>query len=1177
MRLKQIKLAGFKSFVDPTVLDLQSNLVSIVGPNGCGKSNTIDAVRWVMGESSAKHLRGESMTDVIFNGSGNRKPVGQATVELIFDNESGKLGGEYASYANISIKRQVTKDGQSSYFLNNTKCRRRDVVDVFLGTGLGPRSYSIIEQGMVSRVIESKPENLRAFFDEAAGISVYYERRRQTENRMRHTAENLARIDDLRQEISKNLEKLKRQSEAAQKYQQLSIVKSKAETDLVAYRWQNFATKEQEYNKIMRDLAVLIEKHLADKASTDLELERWRQQHEHDVNEFNVVQAKYYEFNASIARIEQQIRYEQDKLSNLNKDYKEVTDSITTYTSQQSNDASLLQQYLDELAILTPDLTNSKQQVAELREIYLDADASNQEWHENWHEANNKATKLQSDTNLYKQQIEQFENQVNDANFRISRLHQEEQSLVSDDLQERLNNITLQLNAIEQEEALIKQNIELYRSNYKSEQANLQATTDQLNELQSKLQQSKGRLSSLEALQNAALNNDKSSLQKWLQNNALEGKTKLLQAIKVVAGYENAVEIVLSNLKQALLFDNVQTYTHAANNIKDICDSNLAMFNIDNNIFDNLNTNKFPDGVELLIDQVTLNTKPLSILNGIGVVKDIDTAISLQTQLSQAQSIVTLDGCWLGRDWCLVLREQDLTKGVVERSKIITELQINIELMQDSIQSLVATRTDVQNRLKEIDIEINLLQNQHQNILRNLRDIDSQKSACIARLDQINARRSRISKELLEYNDQQIMCGEKAQTMRSLLEESINQMATFEQKRDLLQMQKQEVMARVATAREELQLSEKVLLNLQLSEQRLNSSISAQNTAINRINEQLIVLQNKQQALYVQLNTQQNPDVNLELELKGLLNEQAAVDVVLSKAREAKQIAQNMLQDLEGARSKFDNDANTVREQLNVIRLEWQSTRTRQEDLQAHITEKQIDITLVISNLPAEINEDTLILEIKELDAKIARLGPINLAAVEEYSAEQEREQYLILQFTDLTQALETLENAIKKIDKETKTKFMETFETVHENFTKLFPKLFGGGRATLELVGDDMLTAGVAVMAQPPGKKNSSIQLLSGGEKALTAVALVFAIFQLNPSPFCILDEVDAPLDDVNVGRLCNLLKEMSDKVQFIFITHNKLTMEISQQLVGVTMKEPGVSRLVSVDIAAAMELVTA
>lgn len=1167
MRLKSIKLAGFKSFVDPTTVAFPDNLSAIVGPNGCGKSNVIDAVRWVMGETSAKHLRGESMTDVIFNGSNTRKPTTQASVELVFDNSDGTLGGEYASYAEIALKRLVTRDGQSNYYLNSVKCRRKDITDIFLGTGLGPRSYAIIEQGMISRLIEAKPEELRIYIEEAAGISKYKERRKETEHRMRRTRENLDRLQDLRDELGRQLQHLERQAQAAEKYKQYREEERLAKAQLQALRWKGINDQVEVREARIRDLEVKLEAFVADQRAMDVQIELRRDQHHELSDKLNEVQGRFYGLGADIARIEQTIQHTKERGSQLQKDLQQTIEACKQAEDQIRLDQEQLEEISIRLAEIEPEYELVKAGADNANENLHEAEERMQEWQLAWDEFNQKANEPRQRAQVEQSRIQHLEQSVERLRDRIERLKGERETLSAGPLEEevaileeRMAEADLKLEDLQGTALGYQEQIKQQRE--RNNQLNLE-----LDQYKNERQTLKGRYASLEALQQAAMG--ESNLVEWLAQNQLGDKPRLAQQVTAESGWEKAVETVLGDYLQAVCINGLDAVTAVIGSLN----KGVVAF---------LDTGKpvaIParSGLQPLADKLNGDAAAKNLLAGVFVARDLAEALQLRNQLQAGESLITQDAIWIGVNWMRVARDTAQEDSVLKRHKALEETGARLEEVEAKIESLTETLTDGRESLRELEENREQSQRQFTEFNRSLSDLKAQLSAKQVRLEQFNMRRERISKELDECREQQQQEQETLGEARLVLQEAMDLMTNDTEQRERLLKQRDENRARLDQVRLAAREGKDKAHQLALQTQQLQTQSTSIKNALERLRQQLSQFKERRTAIEEQLALGDDPFVELQAELEAKLEARLNVEDELRNARRAQEDCEHDLRASEKKRSEAEQSAQSVRSELERNRMDWQGMRVQRETLQNQLKEAQYDLETVVAELPPEANEEQWNADLERIAARISRLGPINLAAIDEFKSQSERKNYLDAQHNDLNQALETLENAIRKIDRETRTRFKETFDKVTHGLSTLFPKVFGGGSAYLELTGEDLLDTGVTIMARPPGKKNSTIHLLSGGEKALTAIALVFSIFQLNPAPFCMLDEVDAPLDDANVGRYSRMVEEMSSKVQFIYITHNKIAMEMAHQLMGVTMHEPGVSRLVTVNVEEAAALAIA
>jgi chromosome segregation protein len=1162
MRLKCIKLAGFKSFVDPTTVNFPSNMAAVVGPNGCGKSNIIDAVRWVMGESSAKNLRGESMTDVIFNGSTSRKPVSQASIELVFDNSDGTLVGEYASYAEISIRRKVTRDSQNTYYLNGTKCRRRDITDIFLGTGLGPRSYSIIEQGMISKLIEAKPEDLRNFIEEAAGISKYKERRRETENRIRRTHENLARLTDLREELERQLERLHRQAQAAEKYQEYKAEERQLKAQLSALRWQALNEQVGQREAVIGNQEIGFEALVADQRSADASIERLRDGH-HELSErFNLVQGRFYSVGGDIARVEQSIQHGQQRLRQLQDDLREAERARQETESHLGHDRTLLATLGEELEMLEPEQEMTSAAAEESAASLEDAESSMHGWQEQWDSFNLKSAEPRRLAEVQQSRIQQLEHSLERLAERQRRLGEELHLLAAEpedaailQLDEDLAARDMKLEELHLSEEQTVERLELLR-------AQLQRASQAQQQAQGELQRLNGRLASLEALQQAALDPDTGTAQ-WLRDHGLAEEPRLAEGLQVEPGWELAVETVLGADLQAVLVDDFKALDLAGFEQGDL---RLVARRSD--------ASRIPDS---LLDKVDSATDLSHWLGQVRPVETLDDALAQRMQLTAGESLISRDGYWVGRDFLRVRRASEAQSGVLARGQELQQLGLERDEREATLATLEEQLIDLREEQSRQEEGREDLRRRVQDETRQQSELRAQLSAAKVKVEQLTLRRSRLDEELAELGEQRASEHEHLGEARLQLQDALDSMALDTEQRELLQAQRDSLRERLDRVRQEARQHKDHAHQLAVRLGSLRAQHDSTRQALERLEMQSERLTEKREQLNLNLEEGEAPLEELRLKLEELLERRMAVDDEMRTAKNALEDADAQLRDAEKRRTQAEQQSQLLRGQLEQQRMEWQSLTVRRTALQDQLLEDGYDLHGVLATLTAEANEKDAEEELERIAGRIQRLGAINLAAIDEYQQQSERKRYLDAQNEDLVEALDTLENVIRKIDKETRNRFKETFDQINSGIQALFPKVFGGGSAYLELTGEDLLDTGVTIMARPPGKKNSTIHLLSGGEKALTALALVFAIFKLNPAPFCMLDEVDAPLDDANVGRYARLVKEMSQTVQFIYITHNKIAMEMADQLMGVTMHEPGCSRLVAVDVEEAMALVDA
>ena len=1167
MRLSTIKLSGFKSFVDPTVLHLPTNMTGVVGPNGCGKSNIIDAVRWVMGESSASRLRGDSLTDVIFSGSSSRKPVSQATVELVFDNAEGAIGGEYARYAEISVKRSVSRDGQSNYYLNGARCRRRDITDLFLGTGLGARSYSIIEQGMISQIIEARPEDLRVYLEEAAGISRYKERRKETETRIRHTRENLERLTDLREEVDKQIDHLKRQARAAEQYQGLQAERLNKDAQLKALEYRKLAVELAGFRELLTQDELKLQQILADQRAAEAQIESCRVQQGEASEKLGAVQAEGYRVSGELARIEQQITHQRElrqRLENARAEadaaFAQMGEHITGDERQMGDLRTTIAESDPRLAVLN---VGDEQQQEALRV----AEAALHDWQQRWDTYARAQSESSRWAEVERTKIEYLEKQAADAARRRDVLAVERSGLDTAALVASLATMSVEHDQDKSGLDGLATVLEQRKTALSVLQEQQRQTQAELSETRKQVQAARGRLASLEALQHAALGQEKNVALDWLKAQGLQDKQRLGETLDVDAGWEAAVETVLGNLLEAVAVDAPENWFDA---LSSLGQGRVALVSASADA----NVTVPPDS---LAARVRGPASVRRLLASVRVADDVAQARALLARLDGTEAVVTRAGEWFGKGWIRVLRSGEAQQGALARESEIKQLRVEIE----SFAARETRHNDSLTSLRDRLLEAEQLREDAQRSLylshRGVSELAGQLHGLRSRVETAQSRVAHIDTELATLAQTLDESQTQAREARARLGDAVARMGEHETERQQLDVLRRRLSEARDTARNTAREAREAAHQLALSLEAQRARVLALAQSLARMGSQRAQLELRLNELLGQLAEGDAPVLKLQSERQTVLDQRVLVEKELGAARSALDGVENELRKYEQTRQQRDQQALAQREAISTRRLQEQAVSLKAGQISEAIAAAGLELDAVVQTLPDSADFEIWTKALADIDAKMRRLEPVNLAAIQEYGEQSERKSYLDAQNADLCQALETLENAIKKIDRETRGRFKETFDRVNAGVQDLYPRLFGGGHAYLELTGEDLLDAGVSIMARPPGKRVSNISLLSGGEKALTAVALVFAIFRLNPAPFCLLDEVDAPLDEANVGRFSALVTEMSEKVQFLFVTHNKATMEAAKQLSGVTMREPGVSRLVSVDLAEASRLVGA
>ena len=1166
MRLSKIKLAGFKSFVDPTTIKFPSNLTGIVGPNGCGKSNTIDAVRWVMGESSAKHLRGASMDDVIFSGSSSRKPVGQASVELVFDNSEGKLEGPYAQYNEISAKRLVTRDGQSKYYLNGTKCRRRDIADLFLGTGLGPRSYAIIEQGMISRLIEAKPEELRVFLEEAAGISKYKERRRETENRIRHTRENLDRLDDLREEVDKQLEKLQRQSRTAERYKEFKTEERQLKAEHLSLRWRDLKKEMENREQAIQEQQTRLEEVIAEQRSVEADLEKQREQRNESNESLNEVQGRYYRLGSDISRLEQSIQHQKEIYQRQQNDLRELESALEEVEISLQHDKEQLEEISLILEESEPKLEMQREQQQVANNNLHEAEHEMHEWQTAWEDYNRRAAEPSQTAQVERTRMEQLERHIGQLQHRLTRINEEKSKLVDHGIETELEQLKEQGEQAEMKKSELEEKVsEVIESINQTRDQNNQLHREQ-DTIRRQLHDNRGQLASLQALQQAALGKKEKAITGWLESKGLSNNARLAENINVEAGWEKAAETVLGSYLEAVCVEGMDSLSSALSEIEN---GHLTLFDTTaNQVSANNSANSLADKIQ---SKYALG----NLLHGVKSADDINQALSMRNALSEGESVITKDGIWLGKNWLRVAKDKDEKGGILAREQEIKQLEQTLEELDMQADELEDSIVNGRGELQQFEQQREQWQAELNQAHSQSAQIQAQITSKQSRLEQMMNRNQNLNEESAEIQNQISREEEDMETARRKRNEAMIQMEALSKEREELTGQREALQNRLHESRSKAQTEREAVHELAISIESKRTAKRSLEQNIERMSKQLEQQQGRRGELQQLLSVGEEPVEKMQVELEAGLEQRLVVESQLTEARRAVESIDNAIRQLEQQRGEFEQKSQMIRSSLEQARLNTSEVKVRRQTVEEQLAETEYKAEELLEALGEHARIDDWQRKCDDIAAKIARLGPINLAAIDEYQEQLKRKEYLDSQHNDVIEALETLEKAIAKIDKETRSRFKETYEHVNGRLQEMFPRLFGGGQAYLEMTGDDLLNTGVAVMARPPGKRISNIHLMSGGEKALTAVALVFAIFELNPAPFCMLDEVDAPLDEANVGRFCELVRDMSKRVQFIFITHNKTTMELSEHLSGVTMREAGVSRLVSVDVEEAAKMV--
>ncbi|HYB31854.1 MAG TPA: chromosome segregation protein SMC [Steroidobacteraceae bacterium] len=1163
MRLTKIKLAGFKSFVDPTQINFPSNLTGVVGPNGCGKSNVIDAVRWVMGELSAKHLRGDNMADVVFNGSSARKPVGSAAVELIFDNADGKIGGPYASYGEISLRRQVARDGTSAYFINGTRCRRKDITGLFLGTGLGSRSYAIIEQGMISRIIDAKAEDMRAFVEEAAGISRYQERRKETEARVAETRENLERLQDVREEVEKQIRHLQRQAAGARRYQALKEQERRLSAEVLALRLRELDRDARLQDAAVRERELAMQAQLAGQRSAEAAIERQRALHDAHGDQLSAVQARYYEVGADISRLEQSLEHTRELRERRRADLEQTHAALGDLSAHIARDELQLAAVRAELARLAPERAAAQRAEQAALAAVEASEQALQDWQQRWEAHSSAAAAADQSAQVEHARIEQLENQLRRLGAQAVRLAAEHQTLSDPRAGEELARRAREESQARAAGTQLAEALAAAQGQVQALRAAQLAAEGQLEQARGVREAARAELTSLEALQAAALSGQAGQATEWLESSGLGGRPRLAAALEVEPDWERAVETALGDYLEAVCVAQLDEVSAA---LGSLTAGRVTLLESDGSVH--------AGAAPTLASRVHGPAAVAAHLAQILTADSLPQALHGRATLADGQSLITRAGEWVGRNWLRVSRGPDQRAGVLAREQRLKELRSAAAAAGECAAAAEATLGAARAALADAETLRDAAQGELQAAQRRHADLLAALEAGRARAEGLSLRDERLQQDAGELERERAATAAARERAAAEFERAVGARSALEAAGQELTAEREARRASVARAREGAQSLQQAARELDVQVESRCSTESSVAVGMARMNEQRAQLQRRRGELEHELASGDEPIVSVQARLDEALALRLSVEQQLGLARRELEAVEDSLRALDEQRQAAEQRASAAREAMEQARLAAQETHVRRAALAEQLAATGCEPAALLAALTDEANVAAWEQTLTATRADIERLGSVNLAAIEELSEHTRRKEYLDSQFADLTSALATLDEAMRRIDRETRTRFEDTFERINAGLRDKFPRLFGGGHAYLELAGEDQLTAGVAVMARPPGKKNSTIHLLSGGEKALTAVALVFAIFDLNPAPFCLLDEVDAPLDEHNVGRFCDIVRDMSNRVQFVFITHNKSTMELASQLIGVTMSEPGVSRLVTVDVDEAVRL---
>lgn len=1178
MRLKQVKLAGFKSFCDPTTFELPSQLVGIVGPNGCGKSNIIDATRWVLGESRATELRGESMQDVIFNGSLERKPSSRASVELVFDNSLGRIGGAWGGFAEISVKRVLTREGQSTYYINQQPVRRKDVHDIFLGTGLGPRAYAIIGQGTISRIIEAKPDELRVFFEEAAGVSKYKERRRETENRLADTRENLTRVEDILRELHGQISKLDAQAEVAGRYRAMEAERTQKQQWLWLIKRDDAQAEQQLLEKTAESLDLEIEGLQTGLRSAENRMETLREAVHQANDEVSRCQAAYYEVNSEISTLESQIRMIAQNRNQAQARLKSLEEQIQSARALSEGGLQRRQEVEAQLEEAREQQATAEMALAEAEEQLAACEDEERERREALESARQAAHTAQQALQVGRVERRSHEEALAQMQERRQRL-QASLSQLGDDASDQLERLALELGAAQEEEARTAEQQQTLEARLAEVQAERGPAQEALQAAVTKTTTIEARMAVLEQLQ--ARMQGENQMRPWLEKHGLgEDTERIWQYIRIEPGWETAVEAVLRERVHALEAKSVQ---QVAAMLQEAPPSKVGLFLTD-----------LPAGAAPLPARPAGQLVPLASLvrcqdarlkpimaewlDGFFSAESTEAAFAGRGQLPPGGRFVVREGHAIGRFDVVLFAMDSEGEGVLARQQELQNLERELraqQLLGDEARQQAERIDAMATQLAE---QVRAARDASARAVRRVSTATIEHERLAQAVRSREESRQRLSEEIEELAMRQAGREEALQALVDGLAEAEEKAEVASEELAAAREAAEMLETMLSSRRDHARESELAVRESAYAVRSLEQEIENLRERIARADEQLAQADGNRERLLADLEGMSDEALREQLEV--MLERRMEAEQALSEARGLADERSGELRRLDEERLRAERGQEPLRQRLIELRMKEQAARLTAEQMGEALAEASADLAELkasLAALPLRPKPSWLQSEVSRLAQAVARLGPVNLAALDELTAAREREVFLNTQSTDLQEAMATLENAIRTIDQETRSLLQSTYDTVNAEFGRLFPMLFGGGEARLVLTGGEILDAGVQVFAQPPGKKNASIHLLSGGEKALTAIALVFGIFKLNPAPFCLLDEVDAPLDDANTERYAKMVSAMSEETQFVFISHNKIAMEMAHQLIGVTMQEKGVSRLVAVDLTSAVELAEA
>ncbi|MBC6414362.1 MAG: chromosome segregation protein SMC [Chromatiales bacterium] len=1160
MKLEKIKLVGFKSFPDQVTIDIVSNMTAIVGPNGCGKSNIVDAVNWALGHD-AREVRAAYADDVIFSGTGERKALGLAAIELLFDNSDNTGGGKYATYNEISIRRSVDRSRESKYYINNTRCRRRDIHDIFADTGLGPNGYAIIEQGMISRLIEAKPDEMRLYIEEVAGISKYRERKRDAELRMRHTRDNLARVRDIGEELDKQLGKLKRQAKDAERFKDLKANQQKLTIRVLALEYKQHEEQSLHYAEKLSELRLKQDSNQTEMTTLETRIQALRLSQDEWNDKLNQTRENFYALNAEIAGIEQDIANRRKSAEQLSAEQTAIEQAIQRCETRDSEQQQRHSQLQYKLQDIEQAIVKAQQKMTSYEQQLESAERKQTQLRFEWDSHHTSGKKALDNVEVYRVKIDYCLKELDNIKVHRQAITQRKAAIQPDATKAQLRQKEQQLQTLQQAFSQHEQRLQEHPQQMAQLQSQIDNAMKETHAASVLVQDLHGKLASLKALQEEEIRQVPGDFNDWLQKHNLQNATKIADYLEVDEGWEQVVEQVLGYMLNSVEVEALDSYIEAS---ATITAGRLAMLESAES------ASKMR--ADSLAHKIKNSATIKALLANIYIVDHAQQAMQQRSQLADHESLVTSDGLWVAKHWLRLQRNHEQS-GALSRRREIEQLQSEIAIAEERVAARQADTTSLRTRLQSCEEQRGQIQLQLSRSMNEISDLKLHIQQDTIKIKQQDDLIRDLDKELTQLSERESTIQGQHDALQKDYQRASASASGHDSSGSALEQQRIASEEAVAETRSDLAEQQQQLHQIEIEQHSLTTELKGLDEAIEQGRQQHADLIHRHRSMQKASQSSSNPIVQRQAEIASLINKRETIEATISQCNQTLKDNQSTIQEFE-TRYKLLNEA---KEDMHAEREQLHGTHQAEVARCSDLRDKLAEYDFVFDQPDGnEVQQDLTQVrtDLEKIERKISRMGSINLIAIEEFEELKERKEYLDSQNQDLVSALETLAQAINKIDRESKEKFKHTFEQINDKLSTLFKRLFKGGYARLELVEQNWLESGVSIMVSPPGKKLSSIRLLSGGEKALAALAVIFAIFELRPAPFCILDEVDAPLDENNILNFCTLIKDLSNRVQFMIITHSRLTMENVDSLIGVTMAEPGVSRLVSVNVEEAAQM---